>query len=89
MSEPDTRVPPTPITPADRDRLREENAAHNAEVEKWAKEQRDKDIAAGLTPPPIVTSIADSIKKKLESNDIHDTAEREERERQLLGGGEQ
>lgn len=86
-NEADTRVAPKPITPEDRVRMGEENAAHNAEVEAWAKKQRDADIAAGIMPPPLVTSIADSIKKKLEGGDIHEQSEREERERQLAEGG--
>ena len=82
------RQAPTPITEADRERLREENAKHNAEVQAQAKKMQEADIASGAMPPPLVTSIADSIKKKLEQGDIHSTEEREAEEERLLAGGE-
>ena len=90
MPEKNVRPPaPTPITPADRQRLAVENAENDARVAEWARKKREEDIAAGIAPPPLVTSIADSIKKKLEGGEIHTTAEREAEEERLLNGGGQ
>lgn len=69
--------------------MREENERHNADVEKWAKEQRQKDIEEGRAPMPIIASVADSIKNKLLNGDIHGTAEREAEEERLINGGQQ
>ena len=85
----DERPPaPNPVSEADRERMRVENAAHDARVQEQARKMREADIAAGLMPPPLVTSIADAIRAKLEQGDIHTTEEREEAEERLLNGGQ-
>lgn len=65
-------TPGQPISEADRAKIGEENAAATKDAQTQAQEQLARDQAAGIptNPAQLTTSIADSIKKKLENDEF-------------------